>query len=201
MSSIAEKQRLLDALREIVAQDLAAQTRRQLDTQQGATHEESRSEHAKDTRATEQSYLARGLADRVADLERTVTVLAHLELRRFEPDDPIAVGALIEVRSFREEAPRDEADGGEDDSGVGAGDEEREETWFLVPGAGGIEIPRPNDPVDGVPAQRGDDGTTAVRTVTPVSPLGRSLLGLSVGDEGALRTPRGERGFEVLSVR
>ena len=65
-----DKASLLAALVTKVQTDLKALERRQRDTQEAATHEENRAEHAKDTRATEQSYLARGLADRVEDLVR-----------------------------------------------------------------------------------------------------------------------------------
>lgn len=148
--------------------DLADLERRQRDVVAGATHEESRSEHAKDTRATEQSYLARGLADRVADLERTLEAVRALPLRDLAPGESIGVGALVQIS--------------------GEGSDGREETtlWFVVPGAGGIEL---------------DVGGTRVRTVTPVSPMGRSLLGLAEGDEGRVRRPRGDHDFEVTRVR
>jgi transcription elongation GreA/GreB family factor len=60
------------------------------------------------------------------------------------------------------------------------------EWWLVVPGAGGLELR-----AEGL----------AIRTVTPVAPLGRALIGLEAGDAGSLRTPRGERPFEVLSLR
>ena len=164
-----DKSELLDSLRGRIAVDLAALERRQRDTQAGATHEENRAEHAKDTRATEQSYLARGLAERVEDLRRTATALATLQLRSFAPDEPIALTALVLI----------ESQDGESGSA-------RRESWFVVPGGGGLEL-----------APSGAD----VRTVTPRSPLGRSLLGLREGDEGTLLTPRGQRRFEVLEIR
>ena len=49
---MVDKTALLDSLRERVAADLEALARRQKDAQAGATHDESRAEHAKDTRAT-----------------------------------------------------------------------------------------------------------------------------------------------------
>ncbi len=65
------------------------------------------------------------------------------------------------------------------------GDAETTDTWWIVASAGGFELE-----LDG----------TVVRTLTPVSPLGSALLGLHAGDEGSLRSPRGERRFEVLEV-
>jgi transcription elongation GreA/GreB family factor len=45
---------------------------------EGATHAEARPENDKDTRGLEQSYLARGLAARVAELEGALTAIALL---------------------------------------------------------------------------------------------------------------------------
>lgn len=163
-----DKAELLDSLRARVREDLAALERRHKDVARGATHEESRAEHAKDTRATEQSYLARGLAERVANLRRTVEALTTLELRDFESGDPIGLTALVSVS-----AESDEHDG------------PTRETWFVVPGAGGLEL-----------ESRG----IRIRTVTPVSPLGQALLGLRERDLGEFRSPRGARSFEVLSI-
>ena len=54
-----------------------------------------------------------------------------------------------------------------------------------VPGAGGTDLESNGQPI---------------RTVTPVSPFGRSLLGLEPGDEGVATTPRGRRAFEIVAV-
>jgi len=159
------KQRLLDQLRAQVDADLEALVRRQRAEQTGATHTESRAEHAKDTRATEQSYLARGLAERVESLSRTAEVLDQLGLRLFSGDDPIAPTALVRLETLDEAAP--------------------DATWFIIPAAGGFDL---------------QNGAERVRTVTPVSPVGRALLGLSAGEEVTIRTPAGERRFEVRSV-
>ncbi len=164
---MVDKARLLEALREVVAADREALERRQRDAQAGSTHAESRAEHAKDTRATEQSYLARGLAERVEDLARTAAALETMELRAFGPGDAIAVTALVVLEVDEGAAPP------------------RRESWWIVGGAGGIDV---------------EYGDLTVRTVTPVSPLGRGLLGLHLGDEGEVRTPKGTRRFEVIEV-
>lgn len=36
--------------------------------------------------------------------------------------------------------------------------------------------------------------------ITPTSPIGRALIGLSTGDEARVQTPRGLREFEILGV-
>jgi len=61
---------------------------------EGATHPEARSENAKDTRGLEQSYIARGQAQRVAELEAAVAELTKLELRALAV---VAIGAVIAV--------------------------------------------------------------------------------------------------------
>jgi transcription elongation GreA/GreB family factor len=64
---------------------------------EGATHTEARAENAKDTRGLEQSYLARGQAQRVADLEVALAAVSALAVRAFAPGDPIGLGALVLV--------------------------------------------------------------------------------------------------------
>jgi hypothetical protein len=66
-----------------------------------ATHEEARPENDKDTRGLEQSYLARGHAQRVADLEVAVAVTQTFAPRTFSQDDPIALGALVDLEDGR----------------------------------------------------------------------------------------------------
>jgi transcription elongation GreA/GreB family factor len=161
---IPDKTRLLDELRKLVATDLAALARRQQDTQRGATHEENRAEHAKDTRATEQSYLARGLAKRVEEMRQTADNLSTLSLKSFDAEDPIGLTALVVLRDA---------------------DDSTHQTWWLVPGPGGLELSPDDQPV---------------RTLTAAAPLGRALMGLQVGDEGSFSTPRGKRSFEVLEI-
>ena len=64
---------------------------------EGATHTEARAENAKDTRGLEQSYLARGQAQRVAELDAGLAAVTALAVRRFAPGAPIALGALVTV--------------------------------------------------------------------------------------------------------
>jgi transcription elongation GreA/GreB family factor len=171
---VFDKPRLLDVLRALVAADLEALERRQRDAQAGSTHEESRAEHAKDTRATEQSYLARGLAERVAEAGRMAVALDTLRLRDFAPDDAIAVSAIVVI----EVAAEDEVEL-EDENAV------ERQVWWIVTSAGGYEVEQ--------------DGTV-LRTLTPLAPLGSALIGLCAGDDGSYRTPRGERTFQVIDV-
>ncbi len=90
-----EKSEVRRLLVERVAQSLETLEESQQTIQAGATHEESRAEDPKDTRATESSYLARGLAERVAKLRNGMARLEALELRVFAAADEIALSALI----------------------------------------------------------------------------------------------------------
>ena len=67
-------------------------------TQAGATHEEAKPENDKDTRALEQSYLARGQAERVLQLEDELRLLKRLVVRIFPEGGPIALGALVQAQ-------------------------------------------------------------------------------------------------------
>ena len=62
-----------------------------------ATHESSKAESKYDTRGLEASYLARGQSKQAAELEAAITEFEKLPLRKFGPDDPIHLGALVEL--------------------------------------------------------------------------------------------------------
>jgi transcription elongation GreA/GreB family factor len=64
---------------------------------EGSTHEEARAENDKDTRGLEQSYLARGQALRVAELEAAIGDVTALALRTFSAQSPVALSALVTV--------------------------------------------------------------------------------------------------------
>ena len=97
---------------------------------EGATHPEARAENDKDTRGLEQSYVARGQAQRVAELEAAVADLGALELRTFGAQDRIALTALVTVEQ--------------------GGDEVR---YFLAPHGGGtvlgdrVQVVTPSSPI------------------------------------------------------
>ena len=64
---------------------------------EGAIDDEARPENDKDTRGLEQSYLARGQAARVAELDTATTETTALVIRRFQPTDAVGMSALVEV--------------------------------------------------------------------------------------------------------
>jgi transcription elongation GreA/GreB family factor len=155
-----DKNRVMGALRVRIAQALVELTQSQQASQAGATHAETRAEGPKDMRSTEASYLARGLARRVAELEETSARLATLGVSSFGSGDPAATTALI---------------GLEDEAGNAS-------IVFLVPAGAGEVLE-----VDGA----------VIRPVTPHSPVGRALVGRTVGEEVEVNLPGG-REFMTL---
>ena len=83
-------------------EDLAAAERAHRATIAGVTHEEAKPENDKDTRALEQSYLARGQAQRVEEMRLAVAEvesMSTLSRARMRPDVArAALGALVKVQ-------------------------------------------------------------------------------------------------------
>ncbi len=116
-----DKRWLVDLIRAQIDEEMATLVAAAKATQEAATHEEARPENDKDTRALEQSYLARGQAARVEDLQELATRLKFLELPAYGEDDPIGPAALV---------------------GVEVDDEES--MFFLVPVGGGRKLALPD---------------------------------------------------------
>jgi transcription elongation GreA/GreB family factor len=157
------KASVLQALRARLEHDHRTAAQAQHHTQRGATHEESRPENDKDTRALEASYLARGQAQRVIELERSLHLLGALELRSFGAESAAALGALVQL---------EDAEG-------------RATYFFIAPSGGGLDL---------------EVGALHVRVVTPESPLGHTLIGRRPGECVEVRTPRGSREYEIVSM-
>lgn len=64
-----------------------------------ATHESSKAESKYDTRGLEASYLARGQSRQAAELEAAIVEFEKLPIRKFGADDPIHLGALVELEN------------------------------------------------------------------------------------------------------
>ena len=116
MLSEIDKQTLLEKLRQQARAQLHDLTQSQRVSQAGATHEETRAEDPKDTRATEASYLARGLAERAEQLEAELERLNAFAAPAMASEDVVKPGALVRV---------EEAEGG------------AETIYFLLPAGGG----------------------------------------------------------------
>jgi len=117
MLGTGDKREILRLLLERVACDLQVMSAAQRAVVDGATHEENKPENDKDTRALEQSYLARGQAQRVVELQGAVNQLKALELRDFS-GQRIALGALVAVEDQRDTVH-----------------------YFLAPAGGGLRLP------------------------------------------------------------
>jgi len=89
---------LIASLEEEIARAIESAER----TRAGAVHDEARPENDKDTRALETSYLARGQAQRVVDLQVALKQVSFMEVRSFGPNDAIALSALVLVESAEE---------------------------------------------------------------------------------------------------
>lgn len=93
----ARKLALRASLVAALEQSLAAARAAHGAAMEGATHAEARPENDKDTRGLEQSYLARGHAQRVAELEEAVAAVVGMQVREHPAGTPIAAGALVTV--------------------------------------------------------------------------------------------------------
>ena len=91
------KRALRDELLGLLRADLDALEQAYQASKEAATHEEAKPENDKDTRALEQSYLARGQARRVEELRASVGDVENMPLRDFAPDEPAALGALVSI--------------------------------------------------------------------------------------------------------
>ncbi len=118
MPGATDKREILKLLLERVGADLQTMSAAQRAVVDGATHEENKPENDKDTRALEQSYLARGQAQRVVELQSAVNQLKAMELRDFSSGVPIGLGALVAVEDERETVQ-----------------------YFLAPAGGGLRLP------------------------------------------------------------
>lgn len=97
------KAELRAALVARLERELAAAEAAQRATVAGATHEEAKPENDKDTRALEQSYLARGQAQRVEELRTAIAETRVMPLRAFDDESPIALSALVTIQDERGE--------------------------------------------------------------------------------------------------
>jgi len=62
-----------------------------------ATHEQNKAENKYDTRALEASYLAEGQTRQAFEVGRAMELLGSFAPRDFTPQDPVDLGALVEL--------------------------------------------------------------------------------------------------------
>lgn len=111
------KQAVLDHLLSVLNAELASLTRAAQGAFAAATDPDSKAENKYDTRTLEASYVARGQAKRVAELQEAVQAFGALSGNELESGAAITLGALVSL-----EAP------------------EGCSHYFLGPFAGGTEI-------------------------------------------------------------
>jgi transcription elongation GreA/GreB family factor len=88
--------------KEALRSELLAQLEVQLETAraahasatEGAISDDARPENDKDTRGLEQSYLARGIAGRVAELEAAVTAVGSMSIAK---SARVSIGAVVTI--------------------------------------------------------------------------------------------------------
>jgi transcription elongation GreA/GreB family factor len=112
-----DKRAVLEALKQRLEAELERAHKRAKDAAAGVTHEENRAEGDKDMRATEASYVARGISGRVVEMEEALLRVSAIELLSFEGGARIAMSALVELAH-----------------------NDRTFHYFLVPAAGGERV-------------------------------------------------------------
>lgn len=91
------KSTVLHTIRQVLTIELHAQQQTAAAARDEATSEESRPENKYDTRSLEASYLAGALAERLRTLRQLCAFFEAWRPQDFTEDDPIAVGALVEL--------------------------------------------------------------------------------------------------------
>ncbi|MGZ3650179.1 MAG: GreA/GreB family elongation factor [Bdellovibrionota bacterium] len=92
-----DKQILLQSVVSLIEAELQNARAAASSAREAATAEENRPENQYDTRALEASFLARGQAARVAELEHSIKVLREFPLKPLCDEDPVQTGAIVRV--------------------------------------------------------------------------------------------------------
>lgn len=112
-----EKRLLVEKIIAQLGEELAASVRSAREAHAEATDEQCKAENKYDTRGLEASYLARGQSRLAAETQQAIQHFSELDLRAFEGDAAIDLGAVVQL-----EGPAESA------------------YYFLGPRAGGMEI-------------------------------------------------------------
>src|SRR6476620_7098690 len=117
MIRLPAKQSLKDELVGHLEGSLKSLERAHQASREAATHEEAKPENDKDTRALEQSYVARGQALRIEEVRAGLADVRATPVAPFPDGRPAALGALVLVD-----------------------ENERRRSLFLFPYGGGVEL-------------------------------------------------------------
>jgi transcription elongation GreA/GreB family factor len=140
------KNTLLQAIIERLADDLEVARRAAQTAYETATHEENVAENKYDTLGLEASYLATGQARRMEEIRQGLLRFQQLKLREYDDETGVELGALVQLLAAGKPA----------------------QWFFLGPEAAGLKV---------------DCEGQQVMVITPLSPLGKSLLGKFAGDD------------------
>lgn len=140
------KNSLLQAIIERLADDLEVSRRAAQTAYETATHEENVAENKYDTLGLEASYLATGQARRMEEIRHGLLRYQQFKLRDYDDEAGVELGALVQLQ--------------------GAG--KPLQWFFLGPEAAGLKV---------------DCAGQQVMVITPLSPLGKGLLGKLAGDD------------------
>lgn len=94
---VVDKRALIDALIEQLESELISMKEAAQATYDAATNEESKPENEYDTRGLEASYLAGAQAKRAGEIDEVLSIFRRVEIRKFGPQDPIGVTAVVET--------------------------------------------------------------------------------------------------------
>src|SRR5580693_7749134 len=95
---------LKEQLVRVLAADLAVRERAYQASREAATHQEAKPENDKDTRALEQSYLARGEALRLEEQRAALADVQAMALQALGESGPVCLGALVATAQDGQEA-------------------------------------------------------------------------------------------------
>ena len=93
------KQALLDQIRAVLQSELDTCLSAAKASSAAATDPDSKAENKYDTCSLEASYLARGQALRVAEIQEGLHAFAALHVRRFEAGDAAGLSALVTLKT------------------------------------------------------------------------------------------------------
>ncbi|EAT11580.1 GreA/GreB family elongation factor [Bermanella marisrubri] len=92
-----DKHTLLDQLVQQLLADIDEHIKAAEQAHNAATHEQSKAETQYDTLGLEQAYLAHGQSERIDNLQQQIARLNHFDLRTFDEDDEIHLGAFVQL--------------------------------------------------------------------------------------------------------
>jgi hypothetical protein len=91
------KQEIVTSILERLREEFESRSRVSKLTREGGNDSESKAEGKYDTLAIEENYLADGLAKQARAAAEAMAEIEKMHLRKFTVDDPIDLGALVEL--------------------------------------------------------------------------------------------------------